>query len=80
MALTHSSPSHEIAATLSIGSHPHEASSQKSAARNALARSRPRPPIERSVARTQTTQPISSTTPTNTIGGRHCHPVLAAHA
>jgi len=34
----------------------------------------------RRVSRRQITQPMSSTTPTNTIGGRHANPVLFAHA
>jgi len=38
------------------------------------------PPIERRVRRRQMTHPISSTTPTNTIGGRHSQPVFLAHA
>jgi hypothetical protein len=72
MPATMTRPIHEMAATLSIGSQPQSANSQKRAARNALARSRPRPPMDRRVSRRQMTQPISRTTPTKTIRGRHC--------
>src|SRR5436309_1118662 len=80
MAATLTRPSHEIAATFSIGSQPQLATTQESAARNALASRRPRPPIERKVSRRQTNQPISRTTPTNTVGGLHSNRVLFAHA
>jgi hypothetical protein len=80
MVATLNRPIHEIAATFSMGSQPQSAKSQKRAARNALARSRPSPPIERRVRRRQMTQPFCSTTPMNTIGGRHSQPVFFAQA
>ena len=57
MAATLNRPSHEIAATFSIGNQPQLATSQKNAARNALARSRPSPPMERKVSRRQADDP-----------------------
>ena len=80
MAETLTRPIHEIAATFSIGNQPQLATSQKNAARNALARSGPSPPMERKVSRRQTTHPISRMTPTKTVGGRHSNPVLFAQA
>src|SRR4030095_4748011 len=78
MAATLNRPSHEIAATFSIGNQPQLATSQKNAARNALASSRPSPPMERKVSRRQTTHPISRMTPTKTVGGRHPEPAVFA--
>ena len=54
MAATLNRPSHEIAATFSIGNQPQLATSQRNAARNALAGSRPSLPMERKVSRRQT--------------------------
>src|SRR2546422_4379677 len=55
MAATLTRPIHEMAATFSMGSQPQSANNQKRAARNALARSRPMPPMERRVSRRQMT-------------------------
>jgi hypothetical protein len=49
MVETVNRPIHEMASTFSICSQPQLASSQKKAAKNALARRRLSPPIERSV-------------------------------
>jgi hypothetical protein len=55
-----------------VGEEPEEGGQER------VGQSRPIPLIEREVM--QMTHPISSTTPTKTIGGRHSQRVFFAHA